>query len=105
MNMNKDHHGWKSDPQPHRPAYFKAASPSKGSVSRAFIVRVRDWPAGNCVVMTTSASKAKFQAWASAKEDGYELTFGMLSVHRLPEWDNGGLLEGRCYAEDFINTL
>jgi hypothetical protein len=75
------------------------------SVSRAFIVRVAGWPAGNCVVMATSAAKAKYQAWASAKEAGYKITFGMLNVRRLPDWDNGGLLAGRCYAEDYVNTL
>jgi hypothetical protein len=76
-----------------------------GSVSMAFLVAVKDWPAGNCVVMTTSSAKAKYQAWASAKEAGYKIAFGMLRVRRSPDWDNAGLLSGRCYAEDYVNTL
>jgi hypothetical protein len=82
-----------------------ALSASTRSASRAFIVRVKDWPAANCIVMAKSAAKAKYRTWASAKEAGYEITFGMLNVQRLPAWDNGGLLAGRCYAEDYVNAL
>lgn len=72
---------------------------------RAFLVSVKDWPQGNSVVMTTSPAKAKYQTGAGANEAGYKITFGMLRVRRMPEWDNGGLLPGRCYAEDYVKAL
>lgn len=56
---------------------------------RTFSVVLTCWiPAVESICAATSASKAKFQAWHSAKEAGYDtVKFGDFKVRRAPEFD------------------
>ena len=73
---------------------------------RAFFVKVENFgDDANCIVMSRSPAKAKYQVYREAREAGYKVNFADLKVRRVPDWDNGGLLEGPCYSENVINTL
>ena len=69
----------------------------------AFKVEVSDFPAGTCVVRTTTAKRAKFLAWQSAQEAGYDFSFARFKVTRCPEGDREKLRPGRCYGPDYLD--
>ena len=59
-------------------------------------------PVVKSVVRAETASKAKFKAWNSAREAGYEIGFVCFRVRRSPEYDSlEKLKRGQCYGEDY----
>jgi predicted RNA-binding Zn-ribbon protein involved in translation (DUF1610 family) len=73
-------------------------------VLRSFRVVVNNWPEATSIVKTTSATKARYAAWRSAKEAGYALPFSDLRVRRAPEYDNANLVVGRPHGEDYAKA-
>lgn len=57
------------------------------------------------VVRTTSAAKAKFCAWDSARDVGYKVEFGDFKVKRAPQFDAAKLIQGRCYGLDYAESF
>jgi hypothetical protein len=76
---------------------------ASNAIVRAFRVDVKDWTEATSIVRTISPSRAKFLAWNSAKEAGYNLPFGRFLVKRAPKHDhNTSLIAGRCYGIDHV---
>lgn len=76
---------------------------ASNALVRAFRVEVKDWHEATSIVRTTSPARAKFLAWNSAKEAGYNLLFGRFRVKRAPKHDaNTTLIAGRCYGIDHV---
>lgn len=68
---------------------------------RAYRVEVKDWPDATSIVRTVSRARAKYLAWNSAKEAGYNLSFSKISAKRAPKHDlAASLITDRCYGID-----
>ncbi len=73
----------------------------------AFRVDVADMPEASCVVRTTKPSRAKFLAWNSAKDAGYNLPFSRFKVKRAKQFDGfvASLQTGRLYTMDYAENM
>lgn len=73
----------------------------------AFRVDVTDMPEASCVVRTTKPSRAKFLAWDSMREVGYNLPFSRFKVRRARQFDGyvASLQTGRLYSMDYANNM
>lgn len=75
-------------------------------IPKAFQVDVSDWPDASSIVRTVSRARAKYLAWKSAQDAGYDLPFGRFRVKRAPVYDtSSALVPGKCYALDFAQNL
>jgi hypothetical protein len=83
-----------------------ACLPRPGSALRAFAVECRAWePPVTSVIRTTSAARAKFRAWDSARDVGYKVEFSDFRVKRAPQFDGAKLIKDRCYGLDFAESV
>jgi hypothetical protein len=58
-----------------------------------------------CIVRVPTRAKAKFKAWDSANDVGYRMKFSDFRVTRAKEYDDAKLIPGRCYGEDFAQSV